>query len=345
MSDTSSRANVDQPTRTASTEAAYMLRFRQLWRAALNSAIVSEATINRLIDWLLSKQPHYRSSSWRQVRSAVIFALQREAADRPDIRDSVRTAISRLKAARSGPKAVLPPMTSSHKAKRLIQSDLDRICFASLANGGKTLAIFLRASALTGLRPCEWQDARFQRSTVEGFDWELIVDNAKNSNGRATGPVRTLRWHKLPADLSGVIQALIAIVERNSRDSTYSRMIATLRSQMTRLTRQVFPRRKNRPTMYTPRHEAAARWKDVYVKASSSAEQQQQGLAIVAALLGHASDATASNHYGRPDRGRHNLDRYPAPCADPGEIARVRPRYNATALEAIRSRPPSPRGL
>ena len=95
---------------------------------------------------------------------------------------------------------------------------------------------------------------------------------------------------------------------------------------MRRLTRKLFPRRHKRPTLYTARHEAIALWKAHYVESATTAEARMHGLAIVAALSGHASDETATVHYGRPqrsDRGRKGLA---IPTADSAEVARVRRR-------------------
>ncbi len=50
-------------------------------------------------------------------------------------------------------------------------------------------------------------------------------------------------------------------------------------------------------------------------------KQRLHGLAIVAALLGHISDATATHHYGRPRRGETSAS---IPHADPAEVEKVR---------------------
>ena len=110
---------------------------------------------------------------------------------------------------------------------------------------------------------------------------------------------------------------------------------------MRQLTEELFPRRQVRPTMYTPRHEASARWKARYVESATTVEARLKGLAMVAALLGHASDETATRHYGRPQRGERGSSRLPVPVPDPAEVARVRRRMqrNLERLAALRPRP------
>jgi len=113
---------------------------------------------------------------------------------------------------------------------------------------------------------------------------------------------------------------------------------------MYRISNRIFQRRKRRPTLYSPRHEAAARWKSDYMAGTATLEQRIEGAAMVAALLGHASDSTATSHYGRPQCGESGGSRYPTPVPDGAEVARVRKRL-ARKLErlALRSTRTSPR--
>ena len=103
---------------------------------------------------------------------------------------------------------------------------------------------------------------------------------------------------------------------------------------MRRITKALFPKRQQRPTLSSPRHAAAARWKMVYVAGALNEEQRLLGLAIVAAMLGHASDETATRHYARASTGD---GAYPVPEADPAEIARIR-----HCLKDMPNRPPKP---
>jgi integrase len=334
-----------RPTSTPGTRAAYAKRYTQLSRAARREAVLAAGmtggqpslTANGFVNYLLAKRHRYRASSWRQVRAAAIYGMTQEAERDPATAPAIHAAILRLEAAAPAPDENLPPRTSSTKAKRSSESDVNRICFAALASrspNGTHLVRYLRASNLCGCRPCEWPGAIFRRSAVPGFQWELVVPNAKNTNERSTGEFRTLRWVTLPKDRVDDMIHWIAI----AREPNYGRLIATLGSLLSRLTEKLFPRRETRPTLYSMRHEATARWKAAYLSADQSTEQRIAGLAIVAALLGHISDETASTHYGRPRRGEKEMGQFPVPHADPVEVAKVRQRLD---LDRTMRRPPN----
>jgi integrase len=325
------------PTRTAKTDAAYARRYRQLSTAARSDAAAADGTpppftANAFVDWLLAKRSGYRSNSWRQVRAAACFGMKEDAERNPQRAPAISAAIAKLVAAAPERGMDLPSRTSSTKAKRFPEGDLDRTCFAALAsrspNGGK-LVKYLRASALCGCRPCEWPGAIFRKSEAAGFDWELIVRNAKNSNDRSTGEIRTLRWPELADDQVEDVAAWIAL----SSQDRYDTLMGTLASLLARLAKRLFPRRTSLPSLYSTRHEAAARWKARYVVPDQSPEMRTFALAVVAALLGHASDESAAEHYGRPRRGgKKEVSRFPSPHADPSEVAKVRHRFNLTLL-------------
>jgi hypothetical protein len=146
------------------------------------------------------------------------------------------------------------------------------------------------------------------------------VQNAKNSNGRALGHQRVLRWPQLSRDLVEHVEQCIAIAESEN----YARMLSSMGSLPADLTRELFPTRNEHPTLYSARHEAIARWKGKYLWPGQTIEEQIAGLAIVVALAGHASDETATIHYGRPRRGRDRISAFPVPSADPERVAMVR---------------------
>jgi integrase len=332
-----------EPTSTPGTRAAYAKRYRQLNIAARRESLLIASTTgaqpsltaNAFVDYLLARRPRYRANSWRQVRRSAIYGMTQDAERDPAAASAIHAAISRLEAAAPAPEENLPPRTSSTKAKRCSERDLDRICFAALAgrsSNGKKLVSGLRASYVSGCRPCEWPRAIFRRSTVPGFQFELVVPNAKNTNGRSTGVLRTLRWETLPEDVLVDLMNWIAI----ARGPHYERLLATLGSLLARLTAELFPRRKTQPTLYSMRHEATARWKAAYLSADQSNEERVTGLAIVAALLGHISDETASKHYGRPRRGEREIAQFPVPHADPAEVSKVRQRLD---LDRLMKRP------
>jgi hypothetical protein len=242
----------------------------------------------------------------------------------PVLSEEIARGIERLRAA----PAVrhnddLPSRTSSSKQNRFFEEDFERVCHLALSRRSayaQPLTRFLHGTMLTGCRPCEWPSAVLTWCRIPGFEWELTVQNAKNSNGRALGDSRVLRWPKLSHDLVEHVAECIAMAESEN----YTRMLSTMGSLLADLTRELFPTRNQHPTLYSARHEAIARWKGKYLWPGQTIEERIAGLAMVAALAGHASDETATMHYGRPRRGRDRISAFPVPSADPERVAMVR---------------------
>lgn len=320
--------------RTAGTEAAYLRRHQNMQKAALKEIGGRALTVQAYVRWLIDvKRVGLLPNSWRQVRCAARAGLETTAKAHPKMREAVAAAIDRLASAKPSPPPAgeSPSRTSHGKAKRL--SELARICarvISGRSRNARALVHFLRASDVTGLRPCEWHDAILRRLDCGPYEWELRVVNAKGTNGRSHGVYRHLRWQTLPPSRVQDIQETIAEAGRQSGAGKYKTWLATLGSLMYRNVRTLFPRRSKFATLYSARHEAAARWKKFYMQSATSAEELERGAAIVAALLGQASDATATTCYGRTNSvsGVSLI-----PRADEEEVARVRKRLIARRLK------------
>src|ERR1035441_3769577 len=79
---------------------------------------------------------------------------------------------------------------------------------------------------------------------------------------------------------------------------------------MGQITKSLFPRRQKHPTLYTPRHEAAARWKAVYVNSATTDEERLRGLALQLRFLRssesighHDSEIVDDGYFDRDDAG------------------------------------------
>jgi integrase len=336
------------PTHTAVTGAGYRRRYKQLGAEAIAALAPTTLSITRFADWLIEKKrPGLAAASWRQYRASVVCSLKRLAVQRPVTAEPARAAIARLNATPPLPPDSGSNRTSARKAKRLSGQDLERIRTAAHAANHKdsdNLGDFLESSTLTGARPSEWPNARLQPSTVPGFRWELQFNCAKGGNGRSHSPRRTLRWIDLPPDLLTVLRRWMNTVDSAVAENRYEKLQKALGDLMYRISGNIFQRRKRCPTLYSPRHEAAARWKSEYMAGSATLEQRLDGAAMVASLLGHASDSTATIHYGRPHRGESGGLIYPTPVPDGAEVARVRKRL-ARKVErlALRSARISPK--
>lgn len=324
----------------------YARRYGQLKREA-GRAMGEPITVQSFINWVIeTKRKSWCAASWRFNRSALRHGLARERAAAPALAREIDAAMGRLDATRADPPDEEALRTSQQRSKRMPCDDHDRIRHAALARPTPNrlkLVDLLSATIIAGLRPDEWPAAKFGPSTMAGCAWQLVVRNAKHDAVRAHGEFRTLRWAALGDDEVSAITRWIAVAQQAERDGVYPQLLKTLEALMRRLTKRLFPRRSRRPALYSARHEAIARWKMSYVAAATTAEARLEGLAIVAALSGHASDETASTHYGRPQRGERAPG--PVPVADPAEVARVRRRMQRTRerLAGLEKKPSGPK--
>jgi integrase len=298
-------------TRTPGTEKAYLRRYTQLQRT-LATELGRLPTPEVFVDFLLRKRATVKKSSWRQIRAACCYGLACDATKVPQHAPRLNKAIEGLKQA---PHPKLEPQepqepkqprrqplrTSAKKAKRCSDEDLKRICHATLATTSpnrKALVDLLISGRLTGLRPSEWGQARLQPSTVPGYEWELVVKCAKNTNGRAPGLFRTLRWRKINQVTLSHLQDWVELAGAAQAKNELTTLVDTLRDLMANVIArtQLFPRRQKWPTPYTLRHEVAAHWKAAYLANATTPEERVAALAKVAALLGHVACTRFPGH-------------------------------------------------
>ena len=186
---------------------------------------------------------------------------------------------------------------AQQKAKHLSPHDWNTLLTALLVSksqGGPLASTWLTATLTTGLRPCEWEDAKL-------VGCELVVKNAKNTNGRAHSPFRTINLSQVPAEVRAVIQDLLDEISSASAID-FSKKYTDTRKAIWSTARRVFAGRRTFPTIYTARDCFAARAKATFPKD------------YVAALMGHASIFTAARHYSpaRHAKGQMPLDVEPS---------------------------------
>lgn len=200
--------------------------------------------------------------------------------------------------------------TSSLKNKSLPAKDMD-VLNAHLESSGhrmdRLLAAWLRAARVTGLRPGEWAAAELRGNV-------LMVKNAKVNKVRGHGELRTLVFSEeektasIPLDeVRGFLKNLHALLEEGL---TFQEVYKKCRERMRIACKKLWPRRKRRPTLYSARHQFVA---DLKARGMS--------LETVAALMGHATNETASAHYGRKAKGEGGVV---LPLARREEVERVR---------------------
>ncbi|MGN4191793.1 site-specific integrase [Burkholderia gladioli] len=177
-----------------------------------------------------------------------------------------------------------PGHTSSRKRKGIPRRDYD-LLVANLARPArasdysKRAALWLMAGLATGLRPCEWENARLSEDGRA-----LNVLNAKATNGRATGISRVV---PVGADDLPAIRAHIeSLRELLARGLEFSAIQKGCTQAIRRTCAALWPGDDKRTyALYSARHQFSAN-----AKATVSSEE-------VASLLGHRSTRTARRHY------------------------------------------------
>jgi integrase len=178
------------------------------------------------------------------------------------------------------------------------------------------LRLYLAFSIVFFPRPSEWVTAR-----IDGE--HLVVMNGKASNGRAHGVDRRIGLADLAQREREVLRDFLAALKAEAEASgTYKRLQTLLAARLVRHCRKV---RIRRVSPYTLRHVGMSTVKRFLIPEE------------VAALSGHASDRTATEHYAKARYGR----RAPAvlPRASEADVARVRKTGRAAGYRASSVKP------
>ena len=143
---------------------------------------------------------------------------------------------------------------------------------------------------------------------------ELVVTNAKNTQGRAHGVTRTLDMADLTEQKQQVLCLHFDYVQQAKSEpgqegvSGFERFYSHCRSCLYEATRALWPHRKQFITLYSARHQFSA-----------NAKHNDLPLEKIAALMGHASIETATAHYGRRSAGNGGMK----VTANSDDVARV----------------------
>lgn len=187
---------------------------------------------------------------------------------------------------------------AQQRATHLSADDWKRLMEAlyhSTSAYGRVAALWLAATRLVGLRPCEWTGAR-----RVGF--ALVVCTAKATQGRAHGPTRSLNLTGLSPMEVQIIDCCLAEME-GRQGQLYRQLYGRVRDLIADVGRRCLSPRSRYPSLYTARHMFASAAKSTFTKVE------------VAALLGHGSIDSAALHYAaaRFARGGRPLQVRPSP--------------------------------
>jgi hypothetical protein len=319
--------------RSPSTQAQYRRRGQQLRKRYLRETGTSPASATAVdfATWFVSLRADYKASSWRYQRQTAKVALELFAGDD----DVARAAMiiesdpewdseidgrmnGRAKQRAEGRSA--KSVTSENRAKNFPYDAFARIeaelRVNRLSDRTAILIDWLRAGIATGLRPVEWK-ATDIRHVVEPRSGRhrvyLFVLNAKHTNGRGNGILRTL-------DITEFTETTLSSVRTMSdrgaewfMTGEFDDVQSQCAQHLYRLCEKFWPRRATRYGLYSTRHQFVLNMREL---AMDEAE--------ISALMGHLVTETQMSTYGRKSRG-WSIDRIlDRPKAIQEEIGSVR---------------------
>lgn len=285
---------------TAETINSYRRRALALIKQSKTEMRVDRLNIFQLADWFLSHHNTWSPATIRQYRAA-LSQLVRDATEAGRLTKDQGISLAKKLRGRidqSGRQIAPRPCRTSDKPKKrrsLSPSRLEKLV-QKLKNRRTKIAdlarLIVTAGPEIGARPCEW-------ITVEVRDGACRMRNAKTTNDRANGETRliVIPPHQNATEL---LMTIRNIAEQIPRDVPWEHMQRRLNYVLRRVSRDIG---LNTPvSLSTLRHIAIGRWKCAFNPDE------------VAALAGHASNATAVCHYGRRRSGRKWPPALVRPC-------------------------------
>ena len=306
------------------TKVAYLDRAKSLLDRFQKTA-GDTSDINSFVEWAIALKPEISASTWRQYKASLVWFLQH--------RNQIELSEKLFAEGNNGCKdikkdPITDRRTSARKKKSITENEEDSIAnhlqrTAKESYWARPTLAFFKATLITGLRPEEWQSAFLITDPIDEYSSEdlplLKVKNAKATNGRAHGEYRHLHLSEMSdKDLLFIRLALQYANPRTpngwlspeGKEKTWHDYYKRIRGHLYRTVKKLFPSATRKVAIYSCRHQFIANLK----KAKFKREE-------IAALVGHATDDTASVHYGRAKFGR---SRGGLPKPNMGEVAKVR---------------------
>ena len=295
---------VAEPTRAAKTVEAYKAKGEQLLRRYRRERGVPD-DIDQFDPlgfavWLLSLRVGLKPSSWRLYKQSGLMALggfpDERAAEAVAMIDGDSPQEVEMGTGEPVDDTGSDRLTSARKAKYVKYEDYLRIesylRTARRSDHAVVLQDWLRAGIATGLRPVEWRAtevASVQDPTHRnGKRTFLFVLNAKATNGRANGVVRTIDISDFGEVAQQIVRRMSGAGLRAFEEGRFREFQSHCAQILYQACRKLWPRRKTHYALYSCRHQFIANAKGVGL---SNAE--------VSALAGHMVDETAARNYGR----------------------------------------------
>lgn len=260
----------------------------------LNQAFIGMSLLNTAIWFKRFWGKELRASTVRQYRSSLKYFTERENLNNK-VDDAYKKRIFEvLDSIEAGDKKLLPHKTSSAKQKHLKEDKLTLIVNELKDNKSKwnkMTIVWLYSAILTGLRPCEWR-----KTTYDAKNDCLHVSNAKVTNQRSHGEFRTIYLTHLDEKSKRNIIAHISITKHHVDNGIIEEYYRGCSALLRKVSSSLFPKAKRHITLYSARHQYSANLKASGLKSNE-----------IAALMGHATDETAMETYGKKQYGSKGL--------------------------------------
>ena len=314
------------PKRAASTVAMYHKRGEDLVKRfrrerGLSSDVEAFDPVE-FAHWCRGLRYSVAPSTWRQYRQAILMVLEPLASekveeaialiendDRGDIEMGTAEAVTKDEVPDESRR-----LTSAKKAKQVSFDEFQRLLLylkvRRRSKNAEILRAWMIAGISTGLRPGEWQATELRIFPMTGPESSgvgvppdkrrkafLFVMNAKTTNGRGNGLVRTL-------DLTFCSDAALSAIRRMSETGRHWYAEGRFSDEMENVARtlylsgkQIFRKKKLQISLYTFRHQFIANMKALDLLPEE-----------ISAMVGHVSDETAAHTYGKK-RSSWSIDR------------------------------------
>lgn len=300
---------------------------RAMWLEGVAAAAmgVSDPDPREVASFAIESRERWSKSNWRQVKASLIYRYSEMGT--PEAQAAVRS----LSASSQTPCLRKASKTSALRQKSISEADLAQIVAAircSRSKYSQILESWLVLGSTFGLRPHEWcqsvvvwmrpsdglaveemAKAGVEEAALPGVTWSdvvagaevpshpsaqedspgwfLRVRNAKHTNGRAHGSYRHLDMATCPDNLlqaTAEFARMMTSVQRNGLYETYyegcQRLLHRINKKQRRAGQKLIQ-------LYSVRHKFIS-----VAKANFSKVE-------VGAMVGHATDKTAGEHYGR----------------------------------------------
>lgn len=322
-------------TRTESTRQQYDKRGRQLEERFHREKGIPSGTPLAPMEfatWFLSLRPDLKPSTWRYYKQAAVFHLTRiQSSDAEEaiahIEGETRwdSEMDLQPVRGAGKKAkVAGRVASANKAQFFDYEDWQRLdAYLRMRSWSKYtgfLRNWLRAGLATGLRPDEWRSTTIMvHEASTGDRIYLFVANAKATNGRGNGAVRSIDITDFSEETKLAIEQMSSDGARWEADGEFDSVQNQVAQTLYRADNALWPNRKTRTyALYSCRHQFILNHRSLGV-----AEEN------LSAMLGHMVTDTQLTHYGRRGKGWSPDKIIDIALAHPTEAATVKKRLDA----------------